>query len=433
MELTVRLPEPHEKQMAFLRSNAKRKVIVAGRRSGKTTGTHIKACERLLQGKRILQAAPTSEQTDRFWELCKWALTPLIDNGIIYKNESKRILEFRSRKYTVQGDPTIMQGSGKDMIEVVVPEFPRIRTKTAWNADTLRGDYADDLFLEEYGLMKPSAWDQVGAPMLLDNDGDATFIFTPNRKNHAFHAYTRALGDQTGRWAAWHFTSHDNPHLSKAALAEITADMTEDAYKQEIMAEFLDNEGAVFRNIAACLYSGGDSPSDHEDHELVMGVDWGKSVDYTVLSIGCRDCRREVAIDRFHGIEYRLQRMRLAAMVERWNVYEILAESNSMGEPNIEELQYSGLPVYGFATTATSKPPLIESLVLCFEREEGKFIDDPVGRAELESYEMRITANTGRPTYSAPEGVHDDTVIARALMWRAMALRGSWMTLLGDD
>jgi hypothetical protein len=359
----------------------------------------------LYDGRRILEAAPTQDQTEAFWETCKEILADLIVRGVLYKNESRHVLE--------------------------MPNGARIRTKTAWDADTLRGDYADLLILDEFADMDPSTWDQVGAPMLLDNDGDAVFIGTPKRKNHFFAQYTKAIGDDTGRWAAWHFTSHDNPHLSEEALAEITADMTEDAYKQEIMAEFLDNEGAVFRNIAACLYPGGDTPGDHEGHELVMGVDWGKSEDYTVCSVGCRECKREVAIDRFHGIEYRLQRQRLAAMAEKWSVYEILAESNSMGEPNIEELQYAGLPVFGFQTTAASKPPLIENLVLCFEREEGKFIADPIPTAELEAYEMKISANTGRPTYSAPEGVHDDTVIARALMWRAMALRGSWMSLLG--
>jgi hypothetical protein len=359
----------------------------------------------LYDSRRILEAAPTQDQTEAFWEACKDILADLIVEGVLYKNESRRVLQ--------------------------MPNGARIRTKTAWDADTLRGDYADLLILDEFADMDPSTWDQVGAPMLLDNDGDAVFIGTPKRKNHFFAMYTRAIGDDTGRWAAWHFTSHDNPHLSEEALAEITADMTEDAYKQEILAQFLENEGAVFRNIEACLYPGGDTPEDHEGHELVAGVDWGKVEDYTVISVGCRECKREVAIDRFHGIEYRLQRARLEAMCEQWGVYEILAESNSMGEPNIEELQYAGLPVYGFQTTAASKPPLIENLVLCFEREEGQFIANPVATAELEAYEMRVSANTGRPTYSAPEGVHDDTVMARALMWRAMALRGSWMSLLG--
>lgn len=404
--VTIDLKTPHAKQLAFGTSPAKRKVIVAGRRGGKTTGVAMLAVEAMLyDGRRILEAGPTQDQTEVFWEVCKELLAELIDGGYVYKNETRRILEF---------------GNGG-----------RIRTKTAWDADTLRGDYADLLILDEYSLMDPSAWGLVGAPMLLDNNGDAVFIFTPQRKNHAHHLYVRALQDDSGRWGAWHFTSHDNPYLSEEALAEITADMTTDEYRQEIMAEFLDNEGAVFRNIEACLYPGGDTPEMHEGHDLVMGVDWGKSEDYTVLSVGCRDCRREVALDRFHGIDYRLQRQRLKALAEKWDVYRILAESNAMGTPIIDELRYDDVPIVGFETTAASKPPLIENLVLCFEREEGKFIADPVGTAELEAFEMRVSANTQRPTYSAPEGVHDDTVIARALMWRAMALRGPWMSLLG--
>jgi len=362
------------------------------------------AVEALLAGRRVLEAAPTLEQTEAFWEACKAYLAELISAGVLYKNESRHILE--------------------------MPTGARIRTKTAWDADSLRGDYADLLILDEYATMDASAWELVGAPMLLDNDGDAVFISTPKRRNHFHSLFTRALGDETGRWEAWHFTSHDNPHLDEQALYEITADLTEDAYRQEILAEFLENSGAVFRNIDACCTLAPGQPEQHKGHELVMGVDWGKVDDYTVLSVGCRDCKQEVALDRFHGIDYRLARRRLAVLAETWGVYDILAESNAMGEPIIEEMQYDGLPVRGFATTASSKPPLIENLALSLEREEVHFIADPIATAELEAFEMRTSANTGRPTYSAPEGIHDDCVVARALMCNALQLRGSWMTLL---
>src|SRR4030067_258023 len=55
----------------------------------------------------------------------------------------------------------------------------RRRGKTAWNADSLRGDYADELILDEWQLMDEDAWGVVGAPMLLDNNGNGTFIYTP--------------------------------------------------------------------------------------------------------------------------------------------------------------------------------------------------------------------------------------------------------------
>jgi len=396
-EYVIRLPSPHEKQAAFLDSPAKRKVIVAGRRGGKTTGVAMLAAERAMDGRRVLEAAPTADQTSAFWDQVRGYFAEPIKAGVVYANKSERLLEF--------------------------PNGGRIRCKTAWDADTLRGDHADLLILDEYSLMKPSAWDEVGAPMLLDNDGDAVFIFTPKRKNHAFSMYANSIGDMSGRWAGWHFTSFDNPHLSTEALAEITADMTEEAYRQEIMAEFLDNEGAVFRNLAACMGAPmSASPEQHTGHKLIVGVDWGKQADYTAVSVGCVDCKVEVLRDRFNQIDYSFQRERLARLVEPWGPDVILAESNAMGEPIIDQMQREGLPVKGFQTTASSKPPLIEGLALVLERAEWQFQADPIWTAELEAYERRVSLATGRSTYSAPEGMHDDTVIARALMRQAASV-----------
>jgi ferredoxin len=395
MELTIHLPKPHPKQRAFVRSKAKRIVVVAGRRVGKTTGVAIKAVEAMLKGRRVLEAAPVSDQTNAFWDACKKALAEPITAGIVKKNETDRTLE--------------------------MPNGGRIKTKTAFNADTLRGDYCDLLILDEYSLMDPDAWNEVGAPMLLDNDGDAVFIFTPLRKNHAYHLFVRAQADDTGRWEAFQFTSFDNPHLSEDALQEITSDMTEDAYKQEILAMFLEGEGIVFRNIEACLNAPQTTPGAHDGHRLVAGVDWGKQHDYTCISIGCVTCRCEVVRDRFNQIDYTVQRDRLRALYEKWRPAYILAEANAMGDPIIDVLQRERLPVLPFQTTATTKPPLIENLALTFERGEWQFQPDPIWTAELEAYERKVSPTTGRSSYSAPEGIHDDTIICRSLMiWQAM-------------
>ena len=389
-EYKIHLYKPHAKQADFINSTAKRKVIVAGRRGGKTTGAAMLAAKMALSGRRVLEAAPVADQTNAFWENIKRMFREPIAGGLIRKNDTDRLLE--------------------------LPTGGRIRCKTAHDADTLRGDNADLLILDEYSFMKPDAWDKVGAPMLLDNDGDAVFIFTPNRKNHAFAMYNRAVTDDTGRWGAWHFTSQDNPHLSKDALAEISADLTDEAYRQEILAQFLDNEGAVFRNINACMNAKPTTTEAHKGHSIVMGVDWGKQNDFTAISVGCLNCKCEVDKDRFNQIDYVFQRGRLQVLADKWKPGIILAESNSIGEPIIEELLRSGLPVNGFETTASSKPPLIENLALTFEREEWQFLPDPIWQAELESYERKVSAVTGRSQYSAPEGMHDDTVMARALM-----------------
>ena len=226
-ELIITLRKPHDIQKAFINSPAKRKVVRGGRRGGKTTGLGIYAVKRFLAGRRILYATPTQDQVSRFWYEVKLALDEPIEAGIFYKNETQHIIE---RPGTEQ----------------------RIRAKTAWNADTLRGDFADDLLLDEWQLMSEDAWDKVGAPMLLDNDGNAVFVYTPRSFHsrsvskatdpmHAAKLYKKAKADTAGRWETFHFTSHDNPHISKEALAEITTDMSAIAYRMEILAEDIED------------------------------------------------------------------------------------------------------------------------------------------------------------------------------------------------
>ena len=154
-----------------------------------------------------------------------------------------------------------------------------------------------------------------------------------------------------------------------------------------------------------------------------MGLDWGKHHDFTVSSVGCATCRQEIARDRFNKIDYVFQRDRIKALWQLWGISSILAEKNSMGEPNIEMMQRDGLPVTGFDTTAVTKPPLIENMALVFERAEWQFQGDPVWTAEAEAYERKVSITTGRSQYSGPQGVNDDTVMGRALMlWQAMKI-----------
>src|SRR5690554_5982331 len=58
---------PHAEQQRFIDSDAKRKIIRAGRRGGKTTGIAILALQAFMDGKRVLYATPTAEQVDAFW------------------------------------------------------------------------------------------------------------------------------------------------------------------------------------------------------------------------------------------------------------------------------------------------------------------------------------------------------------------------------
>jgi Terminase RNaseH-like domain len=258
-EITIRLRSSvaHPKQNAFIHSEAKRKIIRAGRRSGKTTGSAVLGVMQFLDGRRVLYATPTAEQIARFWSEIKTALEDAIRAGVFIKNETFHTIELPGTEQ-------------------------RIGAKTAWNADTLRGDYADLLILDEWQLMNEDTWEIVGAPMLLDNDGDAVFIYTPpslhsrsvskaNDPLHAAKLFKRMEQDTSGRSETFSFSSHDNPHISVHALSEITKDMTHLAYRQEILAEDVEDVlGALWKHSTIDV----GRVREHPDlSRVVVGVD----------------------------------------------------------------------------------------------------------------------------------------------------------------
>lgn len=250
----IRLKKPHEKQAQLVYGTKKRTVVRAGRRSGKTTGLALKAVKRFLEGARVLYAAPTEDQLGRFWEEVRNSLQPLIDAKILYLNNGRHIIE---RPGTEN----------------------RIRAKTAFNADMLRGDYADELILDEFQMMSEDTWATVGVPMLMDNDGNATFLYTPpslrnkssslaKDKLHAAKLYKFAEANPD-RWDSIHFTSHDNPHISRTALSEVMQDMTSLAYRMEILGEDIDEVvGALWTREAFNEYRKAEGYS-----RIVIGVD----------------------------------------------------------------------------------------------------------------------------------------------------------------
>ena len=271
------------------------------------------------------------------------------------------------------------------------------------------------------------SWEMVIRPTLADYLGSAFFASTPKGINYFYMLCQQA--ETQGDWATFHYRTKDNPHIATQEIDEMRAMLPERVFKQEIEAEFI-TDGSYFQNVDQCaVLDAPDAPEQHAGHALVGGVDWAKSNDFTVITIGCRDCRRVVDWARFNQIDYRLQRDRLMGYHRKWRVSHWLVESNSIGEPNLEELQYDSLPVTGFQTTATTKPPLIEALNLSFVQDAFK-VPREYGD-ELRAYE--IISNSGRTRFSAPAGMHDDTVISLALCNMAISTARPMVLFGGDD
>jgi phage terminase large subunit-like protein len=389
LETRLSLMEPHVGQREVLVSRARFRVVACGRRWGKTEVGKAAILRKAVGGANTWWLAPTWDQGQQVWRSLKSAVRTL--PGRMYINNSERLMVF--------------------------PSGGQLAVKTTGVPENLRGAGLDFVVLDEAAFMADSVWGEVVRPMLLTTEGSALFLSTPLGKNWFWRVWQAGRDPLESDWQAFHYPTGASPLISQSELDSIRRSTVERVWQQEYEAQFLEGEGAVFRGIAAA--SG--APMDAEPEagrRYVMGVDWGKSNDYTVLVVldVTESPAQMVAMDRFNKIDYAFQRKRLGALYERWKPRVVWAEANSIGTPNIEDLSRAGIPVRPFMTTAKSKPPLIEGLALAIERGDVALQGHDVLLDELAAYTLERLAGGGY-RYSAPAGGHDDTVIALALAW----------------
>jgi hypothetical protein len=224
---------------------------------------------------------------------------------------------------------------------------------------------------------------------------------------------------------AWQMPTSVNPHISPSELVAAKHEMPERDYAQEFEARFLQLEGAgVFRGVGAVARLRQEAPL--RGHQYVIGVDWGRTNDFTVISVIDASAQEQVALDRFNQIDYELQTERLHAWYDVYHPVLLVAEHNNMGGPLVERLQtgYSrlvgpprkALPVWAWEATNASKAAMVQALGLAIERGALTLLDDAVQTAELLAYESKPLPS-GLLRYGAPSGQHDDTVIALGLAY----------------
>jgi phage FluMu gp28-like protein len=182
---------------------------------------------------------------------------------------------------------------------------------------------------------------------------------------------------------------------------------------QEWDARFVD-DGTLFRNVQKVSTL---KPQDPQaGRQYVIGVDWGRTTDATVFCVLDLTERAQVYLDRMTDTDFASQRIRLKALSERYNGAICLVETNSIGRPQLEALQQMNVPVSGFETTNATKAEIVNALQLALEQESIRLLDDKTQAAELMAYQSERLPS-GLIRYNAPEGMHDDTVIALCLAW----------------
>jgi Terminase large subunit, T4likevirus-type, N-terminal len=106
----------------------------------------------------------------------------------------------------------------------------------AFNPDSLRGVGLNFVVIDEAASTKETAWSQVLRLALADRKGRALFIGTPKGRNHFYRLYQHALIDPD--WAAFHFTTAQGEVVSKSELASAARDLDSEVHRQELDAEF---------------------------------------------------------------------------------------------------------------------------------------------------------------------------------------------------
>lgn len=380
--------QPHRGQKAILRSKNRFCVVACGRRFGKTETAKLMILEMALRGADCWWLSPTYKMAGQVW---------------------------RDLRRSVRRLPGLQISEGDRRLETTSGGTITIRSAHA--PDFLRGAGLHFAVLDEAAFMPPDLWPEVVRPMLLDKHGGALFLSTPWGRNWFYDLYRLGHDKQQPDWRSFHFTTYDNPLLDRAEIDAIRRVTPERIFRAEYLAEFLDDAGEVFRGLRDAATAPANA-TPQPGALYVAGVDWGRSHDYTAIAVIDVEARRMVALDRFHHIGWELQRGRLKALCAIWNPRAIWAEENSIGAVNIEELQKDGLPVRPFRMTAASKGPLIEALALAIERRDLALLPDETLLGELAAYGLERLAGGGF-RYSAPPGLHDDTVIALALAWHA--------------
>lgn len=408
----IALPEPHAGQVR-VRSEARRfNWLCAGRRWRKTTLMMALNAEAAVYGGEYIWGAPTFKQVRVGWDEMKRACATAVDF-----NESKMMATF--------------------------PGGSRIHYISLEDPDNARGLTADGVVVDEAAEVSRRAWHEVLRAMLMDTGGWAWFPFTPKGRNWVWEEWMLAHSGEDPESMAWQIPSlgcriedgklvraphpYENPHIPFAELQSMFERMPERTFRQEVLAEFLDDAGGVFRNVRGCIdpRSHLEDGPPHRMAQYVMGVDLAKHQDYTVVCVADVQARRLVAFDRWNEADWGLTKARIAEMAKRWNDAVVWMDATGVGDPVYDDLKRGGLRIHPYTLTSTSKQVLIENAVLMVEQQRVAFPNVRALVDELEAYQY-VTSAAGNLKMSAPEGLHDDAVIAFALMcWPLARVSGS--------
>lgn len=274
--------------------------------------------------------------------------------------------------------------------------------------DNIRGNTFHYMVVDEMAFTRPELWDEVLSATVMVKGKKVIFISTPKGKNHFHRICMQPNYDP--RYRYFHFTSYDNPMIAPEELDERKRSLPDHIFRQEYMAEFIDNASGLFKNVKDC------AGTWERKGKNYAGLDIGRADDYTVLTI-LNESGEQIYLNRWRHDEWSRIIDKVADIIKQYQAVTLI-EVNNQGDIFYEML--SGKMrnlVNPFTTTSKTKPIIIEDLALAFEQRDIKIMNEAWFIDELENFTYIYNPNTRSVQYSAPVGLHDDGVISLALAW----------------
>lgn len=387
--------KPHEGQISFHQSDRRFRTLACGRRWGKSKSAAHEAVFALMKSQQLGWIVAPS------YELAQVIFDEVL---LIFLRTDLRTLIVNYSK-----------SKGNQVIEL--SNGSRVYGKSADNPESLLGRGLDFLIVDEAARIKEEVWDQYLRPTLADKHGWAIFISTPRGMNWFYKAFIRGNDKVEVIYMSWQFPTSSNPYIDPLEIEEARRTTPEKLFKQEWLAEFLEDIGGVFRKVRQRIMGALMTPI--KGHEYVVGVDLAKTQDWTVITVMDIHDAHVVHFDRFNEIDWKLQKERITYVAKHYNNASVLIDSHGVGDPIFEDLSREEIGIDSYDIKSNkSKRELIERLVIGIEQGELSYPEIPEMITELQIYEYNITPSKNI-TYQAPENFHDDCVISLALAFWA--------------
>lgn len=213
----------HRAQAVVYEDNTRFKVVVAGRRFGKTT----------VAISELLKVA-TKKKNAQVWYV---APTYGMAREIVWHKLKRNI----PQEWVV--------GVHETLLKITLKNGSVISLKGADRPDTLRGVGLDYIVLDEFQDMRKAVWQEVLRPTLATTGGGALFIGTPKSFNHFYELYERGVKQRNRKvkeWKSWQFPTIMSPFVPKSEIEQAKNDMDPRTFRQEFEATFETMSGRVY-------------------------------------------------------------------------------------------------------------------------------------------------------------------------------------------